>query len=496
MANPIVQRFTDLPPEIATNLENIERKRRIQEALMAQTLQPDQTQMTGGRYSRAVPYSPLQGAMKLIQAAMLRKGQESLDKELTGLGQQYSEGGRDAVADVMLTAQGRPATVPQFDGMGPNAPELKPNVPQAIMEGTASDYPQAQRVAEALAITQKYGQRSGRGQYRQKVEMLVRPPGGGTPQVVYGQFDARANDPSKAYLDSQGNVIQGEIISVKDPMSEMYREMGKGYGGAVGEQYGRAAYTSPIGGFPQGAGQAPPMGSPGMQQAPQPTGAIPVSGVPTGVPSEAALAGSKQAAQTAAQQGLQTVLTPAEKAIDEAFAKDYADYVALGGSAHTEKGIQQLQGVIDQLEENVKLQKEGKKPKVNYSGEWMSARPGDWWWKREYPEAAMMEGTVQEVVQERLRPILGGQFGEKEGDRLIARAYDRTSPEKMNLKRVKRLLLATKRASQSREKAAEYFQENRTMKGYKGKVWTVDDMMSYIDGDEGSTNKDDPLGIR
>ena len=74
--------FNDLPPEIASQYQNIERKRQIQDALMSQALQPPQQQMArSGRYQVAVPYSPLEGATKLIQAAMMRKAADRTSTE-------------------------------------------------------------------------------------------------------------------------------------------------------------------------------------------------------------------------------------------------------------------------------------------------------------------------------------------------------------------------------------------------------------------------------
>jgi hypothetical protein len=354
--------------------------------------------------------------------------------------------------------------------------------------GAGSDWPQAQRVSGALLDQQTVGR--GRGAYFKPIEISVQNPDG-TISTLPGFADTRGTTTGgtrPTLLGSSGQPlppdVMSRVIGIKDPRAQYQTEFAKGSGGALGTQAGQMGMGGPYPPMPRQG--MPAQGMPPQAVQPPPA-AMPMPTVAP-MPTAADVAGSKKTAETAAEQGLSSVLTPAEKAIDSAFAKEYQDYVVGGGSAHTEKGLTQLQGVVDKLEENVRLVNEGKTPKVNYSGEVMSARPGDWWWKREYPEGAMMEGTVQEVVQERLRPILGGQFGEKEGDRLIARAYDRTSPEEMNLKRVKRLLKAARQAAESKSKAVKWFEENGTLKGFKGKLWTVSDLEDAIGSDDQENN--------
>ena len=135
--------FTDLtsvPAEYSTELENINRRRRLQEALLSQSLQQPQTQMTGGRYSRAVPYSPLQGASKLIQAALLKRGMGETGEQLESLGERYRGSSGEEVRNLMAQSTGA-------------APWREPDPQGAIMAGAGSPYPEAQRVAAAMMET-------------------------------------------------------------------------------------------------------------------------------------------------------------------------------------------------------------------------------------------------------------------------------------------------------------------------------------------------------
>lgn len=79
----------DLPPEIAAQYEAIARRQALNDALTQRTLTPRQTQHTGGKYSRAVPFSPLEGGLNLVQAALLKRGRDREQKALQDLATKY-----------------------------------------------------------------------------------------------------------------------------------------------------------------------------------------------------------------------------------------------------------------------------------------------------------------------------------------------------------------------------------------------------------------------
>ena len=95
---------------------------------------------------------------------------------------------------------------------------------------------------------------------------------------------------------------------------------------------------------------------------------------------------------------------------------------------------------------------------------------------------------VEEVVQRNLRLVLGAQFTEKEGERLISRAFDPSLSEKENKKRVDRLLNQIEKAANAKQKAAEYFEKHGTLKGFKGTLMTMQDF-SNLKFDEKGGNK-------
>lgn len=168
-------------------------------------------------------------------------------------------------------------------------------------------------------------------------------------------------------------------------------------------------------------------------------------------------------------------LTPGQKKLDETFSKDYASYVAAGGYADIDKQLNQLRGVKRQLDLSAGLSKPKKGEEVyNLTGPGLGLLPESVL-TRTNPEAVAARNAVEEVVQRNLRLVLGAQFTEKEGERLISRAYNPSLDEKENAKRVKRLIGQIESAAKAKQRASDYFEKNGTLKGFKGKLWTASD---------------------
>lgn len=213
MADVSFTNLTNLPPEIATNLEAINRKKRIQDALMAQTLQQHKTQMTGGKYSRAVEYSPWEGATKLIQAAMLNKMSDRSNEDLNQLGADYRGQGDEVVRNMQAQATG-------------GVPWRKPDPMGAVTTGAGSVYPQAQRVSDAMLKAQQIQSGKQRGGYY-------------TP--IYGE-DGRV----WKWNNRTGDYEPTEIVAGKlDPRTQENIARGKGRGDVRGKDMGQAQIDLP-----------------------------------------------------------------------------------------------------------------------------------------------------------------------------------------------------------------------------------------------------------
>lgn len=148
-------------------------------------------------------------------------------------------------------------------------------------------------------------------------------------------------------------------------------------------------------------------------------------------------------------------LTEGQKAIDKAFSKEYGDFVLKGGFADVQKGLSQLDEAVDILKTD------------GGTGGFIGNLPDSL--SAFFNKSGLKaKELVSEVVQRNLRLVLGAQFTEKEGERLINRAFNPRLSEEENINRITRLSESIKRAANQKEKAAEYFEKFGTLKGFKG----------------------------
>lgn len=163
-------------------------------------------------------------------------------------------------------------------------------------------------------------------------------------------------------------------------------------------------------------------------------------------------------------------LTKGEEAADRAFAKEYVEFKAAGGYSDVEKQLSQLQQVAGDL---------GKKGN-DFTGPVAGLIPDK---VRAFtnPDAVAAKDKVQEVAQRNLRLVLGAQFTEKEGERLIARAYNPSLSPEENKRRVDALVKQIRTAAQAKKDASEYFEKHGTLKGWGGKLPTLADIEAAIE---------------
>lgn len=170
-------------------------------------------------------------------------------------------------------------------------------------------------------------------------------------------------------------------------------------------------------------------------------------------------------------------LTKGQESADREFGKEYAIYQAGGGSADIEKQLTQLKFVADALA------KKGN----DYTGPVKGLIP-DWARPFTNADAVAAKNKVEEVAQRNLRMVLGAQFTQVEGERLIARAYNPQLSPKENAGRVNALIKQIRTAAQTKDDAARHFEEQGTLTGWKGRMPTLSDFENTID----SAGKDLP----
>ncbi len=165
-------------------------------------------------------------------------------------------------------------------------------------------------------------------------------------------------------------------------------------------------------------------------------------------------------------------LSPGQETYDKESAKQMAEFDAGGGYADSMKNLQQLRDAKARLESNDNLTGPLVGNVPSFAAPFVT------------PEAIDVKEQVEEVVQRNLRLILGAQFTAKEGDQLIARAYNPKLDESVNAKRVCRLVNAIEQALIQRQDAANYFKQNGTLRGWQGKMPKMADFYAAIESDE------------
>jgi hypothetical protein len=161
-------------------------------------------------------------------------------------------------------------------------------------------------------------------------------------------------------------------------------------------------------------------------------------------------------------------LTPMQQKIDQAFAPDFVQWTTGGGSDVLSQ-LGQVQTVIDALERGESL-----------TGIGVSIQP-DILLAMTNPEALQSRELVESVVQRNLRVILGAQFTEKEGERLISRAYNPRLKPEQNAARLRNLFLQMSTAANQKQEMVDYVQQNGSLRGYKGKMPSINDFYKAIE---------------
>jgi hypothetical protein len=162
--------------------------------------------------------------------------------------------------------------------------------------------------------------------------------------------------------------------------------------------------------------------------------------------------------------------TPGGETFDKEVAKDLSKFLQ-GGAADQAKNIAQLKQARDRLAGG-----------ENLTGPILGAVPKGLRIATGYGGSVDVQEAIEEVVQRNLREVLGAQFTEKEGERLISRAYNPQLSEQENLTRLDRLIRQIELAYEAKSSAAEYFRSNDgTLTGWEGKLPTMSDFSVALD---------------
>ena len=169
-------------------------------------------------------------------------------------------------------------------------------------------------------------------------------------------------------------------------------------------------------------------------------------------------------AEEAAKTGTETVLTPGQKTRDSAFATRYEKWEG-GERQQTNQNLKNLNAKLDIL---VRGDKNVSGPILGQVPEGIRAFTN--------PDSLAFIGDIRDVVFQSLRATLGAQFTEREGDRLVAAAFDPRLSEEENYKRLKRLVEKIQNTKDSMEAMSEHWNRKGTLQGYESKQIVFQDV--------------------
>jgi len=163
---------------------------------------------------------------------------------------------------------------------------------------------------------------------------------------------------------------------------------------------------------------------------------------------------------------LSDTLSPGQKAVDDAFAKDYTEFVTTG-----------LQG--SQVADSIKIDDAVKSLRSGSikTGPMFGLQPESAL-AITNPDLANLKENVDSVVQKNLKVILGGAFTQQEGEALVKRAFNPSLSSGVNAYRLELLKKQIAAGLEAKQSAIKYYEEKGTLAGFKGKLYTADDFRS------------------
>lgn len=172
--------------------------------------------------------------------------------------------------------------------------------------------------------------------------------------------------------------------------------------------------------------------------------------------------------------------TPGAKKVDEAFAKQYAEYVANGGYASAVKAISQLERAAKVIAADPKITgrpfhqlpqilKDALGPMVS-------------------PNTISVKDDILQVGAVGLKQVYGGNPTNQEGKDFLSRIFnDRLSPQE-NSRRLENMLSSMKASAEQKQRAMKYFEENGTLAGFEGRIPTLAEVEAEIVGGGGGSS--------
>lgn len=159
--------------------------------------------------------------------------------------------------------------------------------------------------------------------------------------------------------------------------------------------------------------------------------------------------------------GQTTPPTEFEKALDNKASQVYTNWALEGGSSNAAARIAQLDKVVKDLEKSAT----GTGPTL--TGVQIQVIP-EALRPLLVPRSVEARQNAERIIQEGLRPILGAQFTQNEGENFLKRAFDTNLGADTNARRLRLILEQMKASAKQAQAVADYFEKNGSMRGFKG----------------------------
>lgn len=147
-------------------------------------------------------------------------------------------------------------------------------------------------------------------------------------------------------------------------------------------------------------------------------------------------------------------LTIGQKSVDRDFAKDYNEWTS-GGQAATDKNLDRLKEARDVLAQH-------KDDLFGTSGRFTGRLPD----ALRSQESIRLRQDVQAAAQGALKATLGSQFTEKEGERIMAAAYDEKLSPDENLRKIDAAIKELETSKQNKNAKTKFFEQSGGLKGF------------------------------
>ena len=184
------------------------------------------------------------------------------------------------------------------------------------------------------------------------------------------------------------------------------------------------------------------------------------------------LRGAVVRAEERARTGTEKVLTPGQKTLDAEFGKKFLAWEG-GERQQTDQNLKNLSAKLDIL---ISGDKNVSGPILGQVPEGIRAITN--------PDSVAFIGDIRDVVFQSLRATLGAQFTEKEGERLVAAAFDARLSEEENYKRLKRLVEKIQNTRNSMDSMSDYWSKHGTLQGYESSPIVFQDVFdSFVEED-------------